>query len=309
MMPLAEHFARAPEWGVWILLYFFFAGIAGGAYVIATIVRLRGGVASPVARTGYLIALPCVLLCPVFLTIDLGQPLRFWHMMLDTTPGELGLNFNTATPMSLGVWGLLVFGFFSLVSFLAELEAGWARPARILLRGPLGTAFAAVGSLFGLFVAGYTGVLLSVSNQPVWSDTPVLGGLFLASGMSGAAAAIGLLLGRRGRSAPGDVEGLDQADSYFAALELLLLVIFFVTVAIAGTLGTALRMPWTLLWLIAILSLAFPLAGLVGRDVRVQPGSGVAAGARALRTSGAMTAVGVLVGVLALRAAVIFSAQ
>ena len=308
-MLLAEHFARPPAWGAWILLYFFFAGLAGGAYVIATIVRLRGGRSSPIAHTGYLLAFLCVLVCPIFLTVDLGQPLRFWHMMVDTTPGGLGLNLNTATPMSLGVWALLIFGFFSLVSFLAELNAGWSRPARTLLGGSLGTAFAVIGSLFALFVAGYTGVLLSVSNQPVWSDTPALGGLFLASGMSGAAAAVGLLAGRAERPGDTDMEGLDRADAYFAALEVVLLVVFFVTIAIAGTLGTALRMPWTLLWLVAIASLAFPLRGLGGRDARIQAGSGAVAGARTLRASAALTAAVVLIGVLALRAAVIFSAQ
>ena len=42
--------------------------------------------------------------------------------------------------------------------------------ARLLDGGP-GTIWAVLGSLVGLFVAGYTGVLLAVSNQPVWSDT------------------------------------------------------------------------------------------------------------------------------------------
>ncbi|HEX6349992.1 MAG TPA: NrfD/PsrC family molybdoenzyme membrane anchor subunit [Candidatus Dormibacteraeota bacterium] len=298
-MLLAEHFARAPAWGVWILLYFFFAGIAGGAYVIATLVRLRGG-DGPVARTGYLLALPCVVLCPIFLTIDLGQPLRFWHMMINTSPGGVGLNLNTATPMSLGVWALLVYGFFTFVSFVAEL--GFLPPLRA--GTPLGTFFAVIGSLFGLFIAGYTGVLLSVSNQPVWSDTPVLGGLFLASGMSGAAAAIWLLGGRRGPAAMGDFEGLDTAAFYFAVLELLLLLVFFVTIAAAGSLGTALRLPWTLLWLLALLALAFPLAGMGRRGIAVDRG-----GAAVLTGNATLVAVVVLVGVLALRAAVIGSAQ
>ena len=63
-----------------------------------------------------------------------------------------------------------------------------------------------VGSVFGLFIAGYTGVLLAVSNQPVWSDTWTLGGLFLASGLSSAAAVLMLLSRyRRGAEASADV--------------------------------------------------------------------------------------------------------
>ena len=84
----AEHFARAPEWTWYILFYFFFAGVAGGSYMIATLLRLRGTPADePTARLGYYIAFGVLMLCPPMLVIDLGQPLRFWHMMWNTTPG------------------------------------------------------------------------------------------------------------------------------------------------------------------------------------------------------------------------------
>ena len=69
------------------------------------------------------------------------------------------------------------------------------------LRGAFGRVFMIVGAFFGVFLAGYTGVLLSVSNQPIWSDTWALGGLFLASGLSVAAAALALLA-RTWASAP-----------------------------------------------------------------------------------------------------------
>src|SRR5207302_961508 len=90
-----------------------------------------------------------------------------------------------------------------LYFFLAGLAGGL--PGRVVN---------VVGSVFGLFVAGYTGVLLSVSNQPVWSDTYALGGLFLASGMSGAAALVGLLARRSVGAATSD-ETLAEADRYF----------------------------------------------------------------------------------------------
>ena len=40
---MPEHFVHPPAWGWWILLYFFFGGITGGAYVLGTLLRLRGG--------------------------------------------------------------------------------------------------------------------------------------------------------------------------------------------------------------------------------------------------------------------------
>ena len=86
--------------------------------------------------------------------------------------------------MSVGAWALLVFGFFVFVSFVDA----WLSRGGPFIPLFINRVFNVLGSLVGLFVASYTGVLLSVSNQPVWSDTWALGGLFLASGLSGAAA-------------------------------------------------------------------------------------------------------------------------
>jgi len=116
-----EHFARAPEWTWYILFYFFFAGLSGGSYVIATLLRLGNRLDEPAARVGYYISFLTLLVCPVLLTLDLGQPLRFWHMLVNTTPGDEGPIFKYWSPMSVGAWGLVVFGFFSTVSFVETL--------------------------------------------------------------------------------------------------------------------------------------------------------------------------------------------
>src|SRR6185295_4322017 len=142
-------------------------------------------------------------------------------------------NFKYWSPMSVGVWVLLIFSAFALVSFLEALLS----PQRMrFMSGGFGRVFMIVGSLFGLFLAGYTGVLLSVSNQPIWSDTWALGGLFLASGLSVAAATIGLAV-RVHQDAANSEEKLARAYWYFILLELALLVVFFLTL---GTLGSRL---------------------------------------------------------------------
>ena len=82
-------------------------------------------------------------------------------------------------------------------------------------------------------MAGYTGVLLSVSNQPIWSDTWTLGGLFLASGLSVAAATLAMLARRRADAATTEAK-LSRADRYFILLELVLLVAFFVSLGAIG---------------------------------------------------------------------------
>src|SRR5262249_31780945 len=151
---------------------------------------------------------------------------------------------------------------------------------------------------FGLFLAGYTGVLLSVSNQPVWSDTYALGGLFLASGLSGAGALLVLCAPWR-RGADASEDAMAGADGWFALLELAFLVVLFATRAVGA--------PGFGLWAFVVISLVPPLAGRFSRRL-VVGGNGTAA-LSGVRVSAAATAVLVLVGVIALRAAVLWSAQ
>jgi formate-dependent nitrite reductase membrane component NrfD len=324
MLLAAEHFVRAPQWTWYILGYFFFAGLTGGSYALATILRLVGYERDEAAaRIGFYISFVTLLACPLLLTVDLGASWsRFWHMMIDVTPGDQGLNFKYWSPMSVGVWALLIFGLFATVSALESLVldrrvpkaaadvqsfAVNASPARPM-GGVLGRAFNIAGGILALFVASYTGVLLSVSNQPVWSDTWMLGALFLASGLSGSAALIALLTRYR-TDAAFSLASLHQADGYFSILELVLLVAFFVTIGVAGTAGRTL--PWLPLWVLALIGIASSLVAARGH-MRIRPAGGSAVIARTGTRTGTDTlvvAILVLLGVLALRAAVIFSAQ
>jgi formate-dependent nitrite reductase membrane component NrfD len=310
-----QHFVRSPDWTWFILFYFFFAGISGGAYVIAALFRLRGEPSDEhAARLGHYVSFAALLPCPVMLVLDLGSPLRFWHMMWNTTPGEAGFNFKYWSPMSVGVWALGVFGAFVTVSFVQALvRDGRIRLSLVrrpveLLDGVLGELVVAIGAVFGLFVAGYTGVLLSVSNQPVWSDTWALGGLFLASGMT-ASAALLLLLLRHRRSAEPSAAKLIVSERLYALLELALIVIFLLTLIPADAVGTVFGFPWILLWLVVFAGLLPGVGGLLASRLAVT-GEGVPVpvqSASAVRSL-AMPAL-VLLGVLALRAAVVFSIQ
>src|SRR6267143_812371 len=284
-----EHCVVAPGWTWYILLYFFFAGISGGAYVIGTMLRLWGSPTDLAAsRLAFIVSFPLLLICPILLTIDLGQPARFWHMLIDVGSGTPA--FKPYSPMSLGVWGLTLFGLFSFVMFLAAVGEGGYLRWRVLagagrvMNSVIGKVFMVIGAIFGFFVAAYTGVLLAVSNQPVWSDTWTLGGLFVASGLSGAAASI-MLLSRRRRDAAVTEGKLMEADRYFIILELVLIALFLITLG-----------GWVLLWLVVLIGTLVPLvAEWRPRMVRQLPP--------------AVVPVLVLVGVLALRAVIIFSAQ
>jgi formate-dependent nitrite reductase membrane component NrfD len=312
LLAQAQHFVRPPDWTWYIVPYFFLAGLAGGSYVIATLLRLFGERSDePAARLGFYAAFLAFLPCPVLLTLDLTQPLRFWHMLWNTTPDNQGFNFKTGSPMSVGSWALVVFGLFATVSFLEVLvrdgRLRWSLAARAagLLDGALGRAWNVVGAVLGLFVAGYTGVLLSVSNQPVWSDTWALGGLFLASGLAGSAALLALLVRYR-REAQASSGMLELSERLWTLLELALLVVFVLTLVPAGTLDDAFGFPWILLWLVAFAGMLPGLRGLLGSRLAVTGEGAVVAqpAASAVAVPGL-----VLLGVLALRAAVILSAQ
>lgn len=325
MLPLdAQHFVRDPHWTWYILFYFFFAGIAGGSYMIATLLRLRGTPSDePVARLGFYVTFIVLLCCPPMLIIDLGQPLRFWHMMWNLTPGVDAPNFKSISPMSVGVWGLLGFNAFAGISFIetlvkdGKLRIGLVTKAVGLLDGPLGKVVNILGCVFGLFIAGYTGVLLAVSNQPLWSDTWTLGALFLASGLSSATCML-MVVSRFRRGTEASADFLHTAESYFTLLEVVMIVVFVLSLIGTGGLEITFGFPWILLWLVAFASLAPGIAGLLrgGHD----HGHGAAHGdeghggvAVATRTASRTTTrlalatpIFVLVGVLALRAAIIF---
>jgi formate-dependent nitrite reductase membrane component NrfD len=279
---MAEHFAQPPHWEWYIAGYFFCGGLAGGLYALATMLRLWGTPREAGAvRAAFLTAFPLVVVCGILLTIDLGQPLRFWHMLINTTPGEGGINFKYWSPMSLGTWVLFVFGIISFASFV-----------RALANRTIGSFFEIVGSLVAFLFMSYTGVLLSVSNQPVWSDTWALGGLFVASALSGAAVLLTMFVRRSGEASGGR---LRDAERYFGLIEVVLIAIFFVTVAQAGTLGKTFSGIWIVLWILVLASLIPALRGFMA--------------IHRARQASPVSAFIVLAGVLLMRCVVVFSAQ
>jgi formate-dependent nitrite reductase membrane component NrfD len=246
-------FTAAPHWAWWIILYFFIGGIAGAAFFLASMLQLfsrQSSVVSrqtvthsesqvsttirPIARVGYYIAFIGVLLSGFLLTIDLTRPLRFWHMLIENHTGQP--MFKLWEPMSTGAWALLLFGLFAFLAALAALSEDrpnikllQAAPVRLLRqRGP-SAIIAVLGTIFGLYIAGYTGVLLAVTNRPVWADSQLLGLLFLLSAASTGPAALILLGQRRLAADPASLSWLIWFDWVVVILELVVLVVFLIS--------------------------------------------------------------------------------
>lgn len=200
--------AADPHWRGWILAYFFLGGVAAGAYALAGLAQLAAGDRHPaMIRTAHYLAAPLVAICAVLLVVDLDHPLRFWHMLID--PVSRRPVFKPWSPMSIGSWMLLVFGVFTAWSFVCALAddrllgLGRLRPALAVVRaaGP-----AVLGRVAGVacafFVGTYTGALLTATNQPVWSISPLLAAVFCASSASTGAAALGLAARLRADTRP-----------------------------------------------------------------------------------------------------------
>lgn len=293
---MPQHFVAPPDWHWYIVWYFFLGGIAGGAYALGTLLRLVGDRDDEgTARLAFVVSFAALIVCPILLTLDLGKPFRFWHMLIDARTWTPTLKYWS--PMSLGAWVLAAFGIFSALSFVEALALDgwlrqpWAQRLTGALGGGFGRLFMVVGSCLGLFIAGYTGVLLSVSNQPVWSDTWALGGLFLASGLSTAAAAIALFAWYR-RDARASAAKLSRADRYFLLLELVLLAAFFMTLGPMA--ARVLHGGWMALWVVVLAGILVPLALHRSAGSRLLP---------------VLASILILVGSFALRAIIVFSPQ
>ena len=240
-------FSGAPHWTWFIIPYFFIGGLAGGAYFLAAILEWFGRPDDrPVVRTGYDVAAVGAIVSGLLLTVDLGRPLRFWHMLFqsDNLPAVV---FKLWSPISFGAWAILLFGLFSVLSALgARAEEGRLRNPVLRAVGTavqgraLAKVIAAVGGLFGFFVAAYTGVLLSVTNRPIWADSPWLGALFVTSGASTGAATLILLAPGRGATAR-SLAWLSDFDVKALIVELLILVVFIASL-------WPIRQVWVSLW-------------------------------------------------------------
>src|SRR5437870_410194 len=202
---------KSPDWHLLIVWYFFLGGIAGGAYFTAAIADNFGSSRDKsVFRIGYVLALLLIGLCGILLILDLGTPSRFLNMVM---------NFKFWDPMSIGAWMLGVFGFFAFVSSALSFVGGDGV-------APLRRRLGLIGTVFGFFIAAYTGVLLSATALPFWSDARLMGALFLASGASTGMAAISLILFLTGGSAGTGWRKVKRADRYSMLFELVLLAAF-----------------------------------------------------------------------------------
>ena len=213
------------EWGIYIVLYFWLAAMGGGAFLIALGLRDERA-----RRSGAFLAFIGIVIGALLLVVDLGQPARFWHLLV---------GFHPVSVMWLGSAVLALSGLGLFFMLVLREWPGW---------------LVWVTTVLVLLVVGYTGVLLMATARPFWSGSPLMPWIFLASAYTTGAALL-VLLGNR-------EPGLHRISFNFAIAEIVLVALHLiwtypqaqnaVQAALSGDLARA-------FWGFVVLGVALPL--------------------------------------------------
>lgn len=249
-------------WGWEIPVYLFLGGLVAGMMVVSGYFLFSGRYRNKLSASLYLPGISLVLLTLGMLALFLDLEHKAYVWRLYTT-------FQFSSPMSWGAW-ILLFVYPALATnalirppkFFRE-KLAWAKTLseQLYERKQAVKWVGALNMLLGAMLGVYTGILLStLAARPLWNSA-LLGPIFLASGMSGAAALIHMIArDRRER------ELLAKADNGFIVAELILIGLFLIglvtsTEAHIRAAGLLLGGPYTaVFWVLVVgIGLVFPL--------------------------------------------------
>ncbi len=144
------------NWGLWVAMYLFFAGLAAGSFMIASLdylfeVKLFKGTGKW-ALWATIVTLPAALL---FIGFDLGHMERIWKVYLQP---------NLSSLLAQLVWSYTVFFIVALVALVLAIRKkdAWLKGAMI------------IGLVLALFVSGGVGALLGVNAGQTSFHTAML---------------------------------------------------------------------------------------------------------------------------------------
>lgn len=206
-------------WGIPIPQYFFLTGISAAAFLISSLTYVFGDKRyEPIAGLALIVALTVLIVAPLNLIADLGQPGRFYSLLY---------RLHATSPMSWGVFLLSSYPLLIVVEMLFVFRAGFARRGqqasgglqRIYTYLSLGSLVVTkdtdardhrVGRILGIIgiptalaVHGYTGYILGVVRaRPMW-HTSLMPLIFLISAMVSGIALMILLTGMMVRNRDG----------------------------------------------------------------------------------------------------------
>jgi hypothetical protein len=172
----ASEVTKVPGWHGLVAWDMLFNNLTTGLFLFAAVSELAfPEVLAPVAKAAYPCALVFLLIDLTLLVLDLGDPLRFHHMLRV---------FKPSSPMSLGTWSLTAYSL--PLTLIVAIEAAQALellpPDSSALEGIRKLAVV-VGLLPAFGSLAYKGVLFSTSSQPGWKDARWMGGYMANSAL------------------------------------------------------------------------------------------------------------------------------
>lgn len=230
-------------WGVPIWIYLWSAGMAGGAYFAGFLVNVFGGWKHrALFRLSILAGVPLATIGVLCLLFDLGTPIWIWHFFV---------NFDPLATISMATWILtfwMIVCSILVVTWIIEWDID-KNPAKYSgnmagMVGKISKFFAWIGFFLSILMAGYTGVLLASTSQPLWASTLLLPALFVASAISTGIALLVLIgfavnaMTTRISISSKIIGRLAEADAVVIIIELLTLIGFAVWTAVSGDAGS-----------------------------------------------------------------------
>ncbi|MCA9393643.1 MAG: polysulfide reductase NrfD [Candidatus Omnitrophica bacterium] len=171
------------SWGLYIANFTYLVGMAAAAVmlVIPAYVYKRHDV-HEITIFGELFAIASIVMCLLFVTVDLGRPDRFWHLI----PGIGRFNF----PISMLSWDVVVLNVYLFINLHIT---GYLLYMRYLGREPnkwLYLPFVFLSIAWAVSIHTVTAFLLAgFAARPFW-NTAVMGPRFIASAFAAGPAVI-----------------------------------------------------------------------------------------------------------------------
>ena len=175
------------SWGVYIANFTFLVGVAAAAVMMVIPVYIYNNEEMhDLVIFGELLAVAAILMCLAFVTVDLGRPDRFWHLI----PGIGQFNF----PASMLSWDVLVLNGYLLLNlhicgYLLYCRYQGKKPAKWFYIPFVFIAIAWAVSIHTVTAFLYVGL----GGRPFWNSS-IVGPRFLASAFTAGPALIILAL-------------------------------------------------------------------------------------------------------------------
>ncbi|MHB8519452.1 MAG: sulfate reduction electron transfer complex DsrMKJOP subunit DsrP [Limisphaerales bacterium] len=175
------------SWGVYIANFTFLVGVAAAAVMLVIPVYIyKNEELQDLVIFGELLAVAAILMCLAFVTVDLGRPDRFWHLI----PGLGKFNF----PGSMLSWDVIVLNGYLLLNVHI---CGYILYCRYQNRKPskwFYIPFVFIGMVWAVSIHTVTAFLyVGLGGRPFWNSS-IVGPRFIASAFTAGPALIILAL-------------------------------------------------------------------------------------------------------------------